>query len=317
MVVQCQFSAMAHHLANMGKQGNAATLRQEVIGYLDSQVALGNNEQGIPWHRFLAESRGHYPHRMSLDREFGDHFTLQAISELYNIQIIVVSTLNHGTTLIRPDGSSSVSDRLCSVVLGHFHEGNGDHYVCLDANRDDIQDIVATSDQISWSSSSDIESDSPNVVDSGVEHSAFAALDNVQDDMIEYDSNIDEIVNDVPVFPNEIFSYIINLTLQSDVTMLRTINRVSKMFKELATTAMYDRCLHISDNLAEALGLVYVENTVSVRKLMRYARPGSGLAHRLRDILAGNTQWYNAWLTLSAGTFGWFRITDIYWRRRR
>ena len=77
-----------------------------------------------------------------------------------------------------------------------------------------------------------------------MEHSAFAALDNVQDDMIEYDSNIDEIVNDVPVFPNEIFSYIINLTLQSDVTMLRTINRVSKMFKELATTAMYDRCLH-------------------------------------------------------------------------
>ena len=36
--------------------------------------------------------------------------------------------------------------------------------------------------------------------------------------MIEYDSNIDEIVNDVPVFPNEIFSYIINSTLQSDVT---------------------------------------------------------------------------------------------------
>ena len=71
--------------------------------------------------------------------------------------------------------------------------------------------------------------------------------------------------------------------------MLRTINRVSKMVK--ATTAMYDRCLHISDNLAEALGLVYVENTVSVRKLMRYARPGSGLAHRLRDILEGNTQW--------------------------
>ena len=87
----------------------------------------------------------------------------------------------------------------------------------------------------------------------------------------------------LPVFPNEIFSYIINLTLQSDVTMFRTINRVSKMFKELATTAMYDRCLHISDNLAEALGLVYVENTVSVRKLMRYAHPGSGLAHRLRE----------------------------------
>ena len=80
-------------------------------------------------------------------------------------------------------------------------------------------------------------------------------------------------------------TYIINLTLQSNVTMLRTINRVSKLFKESATTAMYNRCLHISDNVADALGLVYVENTVSVRKPMRYACPGSDLAYRLRDIM--------------------------------
>ena len=53
-------------------------------------------------------------------------------------------------------------------------------------------------------------------------------IDSVHDDMIEYDGNIDEIVNDVPVFPKRNFvvgAYIINLTLQSDVTMLRTINR--------------------------------------------------------------------------------------------
>ena len=30
-------------------------------------------------------------------------------------------------TLIRPDGSSSVSDSPTSVVLGHFHEGYSDH----------------------------------------------------------------------------------------------------------------------------------------------------------------------------------------------
>ena len=29
-------------------------------------------------------------------------------------------------------GSSSASDNLTSVVRGHFHEGNDDHYVCLD-----------------------------------------------------------------------------------------------------------------------------------------------------------------------------------------
>ena len=76
---------------------------------------------------FLAESRWRYLHRMSLDHEIGDQLTVPATSELYHIQIRVVSTLHHGTTLIRPDGSSSVSDSLTSVVLGHFHEGNDDH----------------------------------------------------------------------------------------------------------------------------------------------------------------------------------------------
>ena len=53
-------------------------------------------------------------------------------------------------------------------------------------------------------------------------------IDSVHDDMIEYDGKIDEIVNVVPVFPKRNFvvrAYIIKLTLQSDVTMLRTINR--------------------------------------------------------------------------------------------
>ena len=57
-----------HHLANMAIHRNAAMLCQEVVGYLDSQVALGNNEQEIPWHMFLAESRGHHLQRMSLDQ---------------------------------------------------------------------------------------------------------------------------------------------------------------------------------------------------------------------------------------------------------
>ena len=65
------------------------------------------------------------------------------MSELYHIQILVVSTLGLRTTLIRPDGSSSVSDSLTSIVLGHFHDGYSDHQVCLDADRDAIQEVVA------------------------------------------------------------------------------------------------------------------------------------------------------------------------------
>ena len=47
--------------------------------------------------------------------------------------------------------------------------------------------FVAASDQLSWSNSNNIESDSLNAVDSGVEYSAFAALDSASND-IELDS---------------------------------------------------------------------------------------------------------------------------------
>ena len=51
----------------------------------------------------------------------------------------------------------------------------------------------------------DIESDSSNAVDSGVEYSAIAALDSGDDDRIVCDGKIDESDNDVPVFPKRIF----------------------------------------------------------------------------------------------------------------
>ena len=45
--------------------------------------------------------------------------------------------------------------------------------------------------------------------------------------------------------------------------------------------------------------------------------PGSGVGLHVRRIFAGNPRWYNAWITLSAESYGWYRIADIFWRRRR
>ena len=36
--------------------------------------------------------------------------------------------------------------------------------MCLDADRDDIQEVVTVSDQLSWSSSNDIESDIDSIL---------------------------------------------------------------------------------------------------------------------------------------------------------
>ena len=64
-------------------------------------MALGSSEHVVPWDSFIEESRMQYLRRMNLNEQFDDHIILQAMFELFNRQVIVVSTLNHGITLIR------------------------------------------------------------------------------------------------------------------------------------------------------------------------------------------------------------------------
>jgi hypothetical protein len=85
---------------------------------------------------------------MSLNFEYGDQISLQGISELYNVQIIIVSTMNHGTTLIRPDGSSILTRDLPIITLGHFPEGGDEHYVALEYDSNTIRKIIQESTHI-------------------------------------------------------------------------------------------------------------------------------------------------------------------------
>ena len=65
---------------------------------------------------------------MNKDGTYGDHITLQVASNIFNIQITVHSSL-------RVEANTIIS--LFTVVgvdlnLGHFAEGQGNHYVCLE-----------------------------------------------------------------------------------------------------------------------------------------------------------------------------------------
>ena len=65
---------------------------------------------------------------MSQNGTFGDHITLQAASDLYNVEFQVLSSNGTGyTTTISP----IVANPLCTFTLGHFAENDGEHYVCL------------------------------------------------------------------------------------------------------------------------------------------------------------------------------------------
>ena len=194
---------------------------------------------------------------MNFNEQFSDHITLQAMSELFNLQVIVVSTLNHGTILIRPDGSSRVADEQACVVLGHMYECNVEHYVCLGADRDDLRGVVAASQQITWASSNDDDCDNEELVDVGLvpgreihdDDCDNEELMNVglapgrkahdtdcgDEELVDGDcQHINEVFDAVPglidddnndvmsslsVIPNEIVAYIIHLVLLSVLTI--------------------------------------------------------------------------------------------------
>ena len=66
---------------------------------------------------------------MAQSGKYGDHITLQAASNLYNIEIEIASSLGHNArTMIQPQEYEPIT-RFC---LGHFTEGDGEHYVALD-----------------------------------------------------------------------------------------------------------------------------------------------------------------------------------------
>ena len=62
------------------------------------------------------------------DGTYGDHQTLQATADLYNVEFIVISSLGPAaTTVISPVDSLPI----CSFYIGHYTEGDGEHYVRL------------------------------------------------------------------------------------------------------------------------------------------------------------------------------------------
>ena len=79
---------------------------------------------------FVDEEWSNYLLNMQQMNTYGDHLAVQRASTMFNIQFVIVSTLGvDATSIISPCGQY---DSLPLLVLGHFAEGHGDHYVSLD-----------------------------------------------------------------------------------------------------------------------------------------------------------------------------------------
>ena len=132
----CQFSALCNPLTQIGIFRSAKTLREELGEYLQTHP---DGADGFPLELFVGLPWDEYLESMACDRTYGDHLTLQAAANVFQIQIIVFSTL--GPTATQVISPANGGDPLCTLHLGHFAEGDGEHYVSLSDLSDGVSQL--------------------------------------------------------------------------------------------------------------------------------------------------------------------------------
>lgn len=87
-----------------------------------------NNQDGFHFELFVGMPWSQYLISMAQNGTYGDQITLQAVANLFNVEIVIISTLGpNAKTVISPQFSTPFA----SLTLGHFAEDQGIHYVCL------------------------------------------------------------------------------------------------------------------------------------------------------------------------------------------
>ena len=329
----CQFAALADQLMNFGIFQSATALRQEIVMDLHSNP---QTTQGIHIANYVEGNWDAYLHSMSQQGTYGDHITLQRASELFNVQVLVISTLGpDATTLIAP--SNIYDENLPLVVLGHIAEGQGDHYVSLHgpvshyiesiqqaeserlhchggAPYADLSDAELSSPhQIELSSPHQDEVSSPHQVQLSSPHQVQLSSPVSLKSPVPTSSEAEPDAS--PTLPREIISVIIRCTLDLDMSMIGRFNRVSPLFREL--TERHLPWIYIRPSLSDQLNIGQSHNAdtdVSVMRLYRAAGRSSGLAQQIRDLFSKNNRWTRAWMTLTYLAYGRYKVKDFFWK---
>ena len=121
----CQLEALRFWLQTLGIYRSVEALCEEIVQYLtqnpDNVYATPlENFAAMPWDRFLVS--------MAQNGKYGDQITLQTRAEIFNIEILVVSSLGpDATAVIAPTSSIPMGQ----IQLGHFAKGHGEYYLCV------------------------------------------------------------------------------------------------------------------------------------------------------------------------------------------
>lgn len=301
----CQFDALAHFLPDIGIFRSRGTLRYEVVRHLETNP--GNNE-GVPLEMFAAMPWSQYLANMASDSTYGDHITLQAFANMFNVKVIIISSLGpEGKVIILPWNS----DPIAQVTLGHYAEDQGTHYVCLqeiDASNEincgeanaylcDVRESLAQTPQVEFVSDKQVR---------------ILAEQNVSVDTF---SGIEKL-------PNEVLEKILRMVIHS--ASLDIAGYACKVYNQLSAVntrfrdTLTQRCKHLLPQvyISGGVGIDEVDRVVSVRSLLKKYGRHSGLIKEVEQIIS-NSKWINAWLKLEQLKYGWFLITRIFWRIRK
>lgn len=271
----CQFSALSNFLQSNGFENcTPRSLRQEVVQYLRDNPL---NSEGQPLELFAGMAWDNYLSEMERNGVYGDQITLHGIAALYRMQITVVSTLG-------PDAQVTINEgeRNRECVLGHFAEGNGEHYLNLERDFEP-----------------DTEEETNNV-----------KVDFVVKPLLDWNQ-----------LPDEIWMRIIRFALQaSDFTKENHVCTTFDSLCSL--NDRFSRIMgSFKDQLPRVYcpkkNLLPKENndvvTVSVMSLIRKFGSHSGLVEELKRVIPG-TKWNMAWLELIAEKYSWFIIIRCFWK---
>ena len=126
----CMFHALATQIRRTGLDISHSELRARIVQYLNVNRCSTNGSDLSDW--VQGGNFDNYLSRMARDGEWGDEIILVAVSNMFNVEITIISSLP-GTSIriLSPRGQSSES--LPILLLGHLSEL---HYVSLIPEND-------------------------------------------------------------------------------------------------------------------------------------------------------------------------------------
>ena len=121
-------------MQQFGIQRLVQTLRNELVSYLENNPF---DNKGFPLDLYIGMPFSEYLKAMASDRTYGDELTLRAAVEVFNIEIVIISSLGRAGQITISSRNFEPQGR---IILGHMAEGMGEHYVVL--NPFDINDSM-------------------------------------------------------------------------------------------------------------------------------------------------------------------------------